>query len=70
MYKRKWKRVDDVVNNFINLPYCENLSEGMKKIVAEAVKYGFRAGNSYGRFSMWGEMYMKEETVKLLSKED
>lgn len=70
MRKRKWKYVDDVVYNFMNLPCCENLSEDMKKIVTEAVRYGFREGNSYGRFSMWGEMYMKEETAKLLCKEE
>lgn len=70
MRKRKWKRVDDVVRNFMLLPYCENLSEDMKKIVTEAVRYGFRAGNSYGRYSMWGEMYMKEEMAKLLAPID
>lgn len=70
MSKKKWKRVDDVVRNFLILPYCANLSKDMKKVVTEAVKYGFRQGNSYGRFCMWGEMYMKEEMVKLLSKEE
>ncbi len=48
-------RVDDVVNNFIYTRGCAELEEDSKKLLSDAVRYGFQQGESFGKYQKYAE---------------
>lgn len=48
-------RVDDVIWSFIYTHGCAGLNEDSKKLISDAVRYGFEQGESFGRYAKYAE---------------
>lgn len=53
-------RADDVVNNFIHTRGCAGLEEESKKLLSDAVRYGFQQGESFGKYVQYAERVQNE----------
>jgi len=53
-------RVDDVIYNFIYTRGCAGLNEDSKKLLSDAVRYGFEQGESFGRYEKYAEKVTNE----------
>ena len=60
-------RVDDVIYNFIYTRGCSGLNEDSKKLLSDAVRYGFEQGESFGRYAKYAE---KVEAKHLIQPEN
>lgn len=48
-------RVDDVVYSYIHLERIEGLDSQSKKLIEEAIRYGFQQGESFGKYARYAE---------------
>lgn len=57
-------RVDDVIWNFIYNNGCSGLNEDSKKLLSDAVRYGFEQGESFGRYAKYAEKVEAEYLIQ------
>lgn len=57
-------RVDDVINNFILTRGCAGLNEDSKKLLSDAVRYGFEQGESFGKYVKYAEKVQAEYLIQ------
>ena len=57
-------RVDDVIWNFIYTHGCAGLNEDSKKLISDAVRYGFEQGESFGRYAKYAEKVEAEAIIQ------
>ena len=63
-------RVDDVINNFIYTHGCANLNEDSKKILSDAVRYGFEQGESSGKYRAFIEKQNEKIAEAIIQPEN
>ena len=57
-------RVDDVIYNFIHTRGCAGLNEDSKKLLSDAVRYGFEQGESFGKYVKYAEKVQAEYLIQ------
>ena len=63
-------RVDYVVNNFIYTRGCSGLNEDSKKLLSDAVRYGFQEGESFGKYGAYIEKQNERISEVLIQPEN
>lgn len=63
-------RVDDVVNNFIMTHGCAGLEEDSKKLLSDAVRYGFGQGESFGKYGAFIEKQNEKIAEAIIQPEN
>jgi hypothetical protein len=66
-------RVDDIVYSYLNLSRFEGMTDEAKKVIEEAIRYGFQQGESFGKYAyaeevqkeVIREVFQENETKKL-----
>lgn len=57
-------RVDDVIYNFIYTRGCAGLNEDSRKLLSDAVRYGFEQGESFGKYVKYEEKVQAEYLIQ------
>lgn len=63
-------RVDDVVQNFIYTRGCAGLNEDSKKLLSDAVRYGFEQGESLGKYGAFIEKQNEKIAEAIIQPEN
>lgn len=63
-------RVDDVVHNFIYTRGCAGLEEDSKKLLSDAVRYGFEQGESFGKYGAFIEKQNEKIAEAIIQPEN
>lgn len=63
-------RVDDVIDNFIYTRGCAGLNEDSKKLLSDAVRYGFEQGESFGKYGAFIEKQNEKIAEAIIQPEN
>lgn len=57
-------RVDDVIYNFIHTRGCAGLNEDSRKLLSDAVRYGFEQSERFGKYVKYAEKVQAEYLIQ------
>ena len=63
-------RVDDVIRSFLYTNGCAGLNEDSKKLLSDAIRYGFEQGESYGKYGAYIEKQNEKIAEAIIQPEN